>query len=181
MRVRSVAAALLLGLALTACSDDAGEPSVLPSLDASPTSTTSAPEPTPTGINAATPEGAAEFARYFYSQVELAYKQRDPEIVSRLSAPGCVACERFVASIARLRDNNERSEGLVYGILFAQAPGNDGTEARVDVIYSGPEVVRYDAQGQEINREAAAVNAEEQVNLVRSEAGTWLVAEILST
>jgi hypothetical protein len=182
MRVRSLAAGLVLVLGLVACSDDPGEPSALPTLGSSPSASASPePEATPTGMNAPTPEGAAEFARHFYSQVELAYQRKDPNLIQRLSAPGCVACERFVASVSRLRDNDERVEGLLYEISFAQAPATHGKEARVDVIYDGPEVVRYDSEGRVVNREPGAVKAEEQVNLVRSPSGGWLVAEILST
>jgi hypothetical protein len=180
MGLRAVASVVALTAALVGCAREPQAPSTLPSLTAAPSPTPSA-TPTPSAISAATPEGAVEFARYFYGQVELAYARKDPELVSRLSADGCSACERFVASISRLRDRNERTEGLIYDISFAQAPATDGTKARVDVIYSGPEVIRYDSHGQVVNREPAAVNAEEQVNLVRSPAGGWLVAEILRT
>lgn len=165
---------------LAGCAGDGERPPALPPLTATPSPSPSV-EAAPTGIAAPTPEGAAEFVRYFYAQVELGYQRKDPNLVARLSAPGCSACARFVSSITRLRANNERVEGLVYDITFAAAPATDGLVARVDIIYNGPEVVRYDATGQVVNREPAAAGAEEQVDLVEAPAGGWLVAEILRT
>ncbi len=178
MGLRAVTVVAVCAALAAGCSSDPQLPSTLPALTGDPSAVPTV-SPLPSAISAPTPEGATEFARYFYAQVEQAYTRRDPALISRLSAPGCKACERFVTSVTRLRDRDERTEGLVYNISFAQAPATDGKEARVDVIYSGPEVVRYDSQGQVVNREPAAVNTEEQVNLIRSPSGGWLVAEIL--
>ena len=162
------------------CAGDLERAPTLPPLTVTPSASPSA-QPTPTGIDAPTPEGATAFARYFYGQVELAYQRRDPDLVRRLSAPGCETCELFVASITRLRDADERTVGLVYDITVATAPGTDGVSARVDIIYSGPEVVRFDGRNQVVNREPPAVSVKEQVDLVQAPSGGWLVAEILRT
>lgn len=108
----------------------------------------------------------------------MAYQLRDPAMIAALSAPGCSACERFIASVSRLRERNERTVGLVYRIVDAVASPMDADTARVDVIYDGPEVVRYDSSGNVVNREAAAVKAAEQVNLVRAPDG-WRVQGVL--
>jgi hypothetical protein len=135
------------------------------------------PDPTPTGINAPTPEGAGAFARYFYAQVELAYERKDPELVSRLSAPGCETCDAFVETLVDVRQMGHRYEGVEYEIRFAEAPGFEGDEARVTVIYDGPAVVRYDAGGAVIDTEPAVESFEEEVSLVRS-GDSWLVQEV---
>lgn len=178
MRVRLGTALLAAALVTSACSDD--EPAAGPTLppitetpSASPT-----PEAIPTEATVATPEGAAEFARYFYAQVERAYAEKEPRYIQELSAPGCSACERFVASVTQLRDEDQRSEGLLYEIVSAEAPALSGETARVDVVYNGPEVIRYDAQDNVINREPAADLVNEQVELVQ-EGGAWLVTEVL--
>lgn len=178
MGVRTVSAVLLLALSVSACSDDPGEPSALPTLDPSPTASASVePEPAPTGIDAPTPEGAAEFARFFYSQVELAYSQKDPTLVERLSAPGCTTCQAFIDTLVDIRDSGDRYEGVQYEITFAEAPALEGDEARVTIIYNGPEVVRYDPTGRVLATEPAVQGFEEELGLVRS-GDSWLVAEL---
>lgn len=180
VRVGVVAAGVVMFAAVSGCSGDVEKPSTLPPLTSLPSSSPDR-QPAPAGVNAPTPQGATEFVRYFYAQVELAYQRKDPALVEVLSADGCLACQRFVASITRLRDEDQRTEGLLYDITSAAAPATDGTSARVDVIYNGPEVVRYGAGNQVVNREPPAVNVEEQVNLAQAPSGGWLVAEILRT
>lgn len=178
MRARLVPALMILALALSACSGGEGDasPTIAPVTDApspSPIPTTREVQP-PTE---ATPEGAAEFVRYFYDQVEKAYAARDPALVEALAAPGCSACERFVTSISSLRDNNQRTEGLVYELLSVVTPPFEGDRARVDVVYNGPEVVRYASDGSVVNREPAAEFVNEQVDVERAN-GRWTVLEV---
>jgi hypothetical protein len=181
-RSSAVAACLLVSVVLSGCADDEPGPTALPSVSpgasASP-SVTAAPGPVavPVAAQAATPKGAAEFARFFYAEVERAYEERDPEIVARLGAPGCEACGRFVASLTSSRDNDERVEGAVYEITFAEAPEVVNDRTVVAVIYDGPEAVRYSAEGAVIDREPAVAGFEEELLLVRSGL-SWLVEEV---
>lgn len=55
-----------------------------------------------------TPAGAAAFARYFYEQLRPAYDARDPSALAAMSAPGCEACARYVASVTTARDQRQR-------------------------------------------------------------------------
>lgn len=171
----------VLSVALLGCSDPQEGLSRLPPLSPRPSpSPTPSPSasPTvsavPTAAQAATPEGAAAFARFWYAEIERAFVERDPEIVRRLSAPGCAACSRFVASLTNLRDNNERTEGVVYMIVAAEAQAISGNTTRVAVVYNGPPTVRYDASGQVIRREPAATMVAEELGLIRS-GESWLV------
>lgn len=181
MRARLVPALAALAVLAAGCSGGGdGEASpTLPPITEAPSESPSAAA-VPSEATAATPEGAAAFVRFFYAQVEKAYRSKDPELVSALALPGCSACERFETSISSLRDEGQRTEGLIYDIVTSVAPPIDGDAARVDVVYNGPEVVRYDAAGNVVNREPAAEFVNEQVDL-RMVDGSWRVVEVTRT
>ncbi len=164
---------------LTGCSSEAGQPRSLPPVDTTPNSTPRAPATAavPTSAQASTPQAAAQFARFFYAEVERAYREKDPEIVRRLSAPGCVACSRFLESLTAIRDKGETVTPVVYEIVSAEAPAISGREARVDVIYNSPAITRRDRTDAVIAREPGVKNFEEQVTLVRGGSG-WLVRAV---
>jgi hypothetical protein len=174
---------VLTAALLSGCNSDAAEPAPLPSVDASGLAESSpSPSPSPTPAVEAvppaaqepTPDGAAAFARFFYAAVTRGYAEKDPEVVQQLSAPGCSACERFVASMTALRDDGETVTPVVYNIVSAEAPGFDGTKARVDVMYNSPEIVRRDRSGNIIRTEPDVTGFLEQLTLVRGPSG-WLV------
>lgn len=177
MGMRRNVAVVLVVAGIAACASPSAKPKVLPSF--SPAATSGGAPATALSTKTAappTPQGAVAFARYWYSQVELAYAKRDPMLIQRLSAPGCTACERYVRSISEARDKNQRVVGVMFHITLAEAPALIGGKARVDVIYDGPITHRYDSQGKEVHSERAVHNFEEQLDLVRS-GSTWLVAE----
>lgn len=181
MRARLGAALLVLSLGAAGCSSGE-EPEAGPTLPP----VTEAPSPTPDAdavpsqATEATPEGAAEFARFFYSQVERAYVEKEPRYISELAADGCVACESFVESVSQLRDEGQRIVGATYEIVSAEAPPVAGDTARVDVVYNGPEAVRYDSGNNVLNREPALTFANEQVNLILVD-GSWRVQEVIAS
>jgi predicted lipid-binding transport protein (Tim44 family) len=177
MGLRAVASVVSVTAALVGCASEPQAPSTLPSLTAAPSPTPSA-TPTPSAISAGTPEGAAEFARYWYQQVELAYAKKDPEILEGLSAPTCKACQAFRESVAQLQREGGRVEGLRFELRAAETRPFTGDTAVVDVVYDAPETVSYDANGAVDLREPAIKFAEESVRLVRSTTGSWLVADI---
>lgn len=176
MRVRRVGLLAVLCAALVACSGGGGKAVVLPKISASSPASAS-PDPVPTAAKAPTPEGAAAFARFFYARVTEAFAAKDPSLLAVLSEPGCKTCQRYLASLTRLRDRNERVTPVVFQILFAEAPSNNGMTARVDVQYNAPATTRYDSSGRVIYQEKAAARVNETVELVRR-AGAWKIAEI---
>jgi hypothetical protein len=131
----------------------------------------------PPAAQEATPEGAAAFARFFYSEVSRGYANKDPEIVRRLSAPGCKACERFIASMTALRDDAQTVTPVVYNITAAESPEITGAQARVDVMYDSPEVVSRDRSGAVLFTEPEVSGFLEQMTLARGPSG-WLVQEL---
>src|SRR5690242_17925952 len=97
--------------ALSACAGSSGEPQTAPPVSTSPASALS-PSPAageiPAEAKVANSAGAEAFAKFFYTQVKLAYQAKNPDLVRAISAAGCASCERYVQSITKLRDNNER-------------------------------------------------------------------------
>jgi hypothetical protein len=174
---RSRTAATLAAVLLSAgCSSEPEKPRALPSVS-SVSASPSASAAVPPSAQAATPQGAAAFARFWYSQLTAAFEARDPSPVARLSAPGCTACETYIASLTSLRDDNERVE-FDLQVVAATAPEDEtGPETQVAVIYNSKGSVRYDATGAVIAREPARTNAEQTLTLVRVDEG-WKVREV---
>ncbi len=169
---------LVLAL-LAGCSQDDPPASTLPPLSVAPSPSAPSAEPVPTAAQAATPQGAAEFARFFYGEIVQAFKARDPDRIAILSASDCEACQAYVDSLTSLRDENE-SVRFDIVVVAAEAPGGDTTNtARVTVIYNSEGSIRYNANGTEIAREPARRNAEQTLTLVRT-GGTWKVQEVTS-
>jgi len=181
---RAAVLAMLVAAWLTGCSSEAAEPPRLPTVSTSPTgeptpSPNSVPAAVPPAALEATPQGAAAFARFFYSEVTRGYAEKDPEIIRRISAPGCSACERFIASMTAMRDEGETSTPVIYHIIGAEAPAFDGPRARVDVLYDSPEITARDKSGKVLYTEPKVTMFEEQLTLVRASSG-WLVQEVRS-
>jgi hypothetical protein len=179
-------ARLLLAVALSGglagCAEDPEQPSTLPPLTAAPSVSPSAgTEPIPSGVDAPTPDGASAFARYWYTQIEQAFVTKNPELISRLSAPDCQACARYVSSVTGLRDRNERVDPFEYMIISAEAPGIElGAETvNVTVLFNTDKTVFYNAQDEVILTEAALVDAEETLVLVRQD-GAWSVQKVVA-
>lgn len=183
LRVRWGAALVVLA-AVTACGEVEPGAASLPPVSAAPSVAASVPAspsaaPVPSAAQAATPQGAAEFARFFYAEVERAYAETDPAIIERLSAPGCQACEHFIRTLKITRDAGERYEGLTHELLLVEAPAATGPTVAVTVVYNAPSVTLQAADGSVMAREAAVHNHEQQVDLLRSDQ-SWLVQEVRS-
>jgi predicted lipid-binding transport protein (Tim44 family) len=181
--MRRAALVVLLAALLAGCNSEASEPAPLPKVSASGTAEAS-PSPSPTAAvppaaQAATPQGASAFARFFYAEVQRAFAEKDPEIIGRLSAPGCKTCDLFVASLTRLRDEEESASPVIYDVLYAETPGFSGPEAVVEVRYNSPANVRKDKSGAVISTEPEVRDVQEQMVLTRAADG-WLVKELLA-
>jgi hypothetical protein len=181
--MRALALALAATGALAACGGSSGGARTLPAVTSSPAASPSATAPAvaavPAEATAATSAGAEAFAKFFYAQVQRAFEAKDPEIVRVLGAPGCGACDAYVASITKLRDNNERVEGYALTVFDAIAPAVTGPRARVDVSWTAPVVKRLDANGKVIRTEGPFRRVNEQVELLRS-GDQWRVQAIKS-
>lgn len=179
--------ALALTLAATAalvsaCGGSSGEPRTAPPVS-TPSAATSSPTPAAAGVpaeaKAPTSAGAEAFAKFFYTQIKLAYETKNPDLVRAISAPGCVSCGRYIDSVTKLRDNNERMSDYALTVLLAVAPAVTDNTARVDVSWSSPQVVRYDASGKVLDREGPFTRVDDEFKLVRGGDG-WLVSQVKS-
>ncbi|MCA1712219.1 MAG: hypothetical protein LC789_11525 [Actinobacteria bacterium] len=180
--MRAVAGwAVVAALTLTGCGgSSAEEPQSLPTLE----SVAASPSPSPSAVVAVppeaageTPQAAAEFAKFFYKQVERAFATKNPGLISRLSLPTCETCAVYVESLTELRDNNESVEGGHFTVTSAVSPGaiNGVTPVDVSVNFSGS--VRKDSSGKVIEQEEPMNRVEEELQLKRS-SGVWIIAEI---
>lgn len=169
MRARLLTPLLIVAALAAGCGEDEEQPRALPSVAASSkTAPSPTPAPVPTEAQAETPQGAAQFARFFYAEVQRAYELEDPEIVETLSSSECQACRRFIASLTAIRDEGETVTPVRYDIVAAEAPALTGPEVRVDVIYDSPKIIRKEADGAMISTEPGVKNYQEQLLLVRS-------------
>jgi hypothetical protein len=177
--MRALALTLAAVAAVSACGGSSGEPRTALPVSASPTaSPTPAAGAVPPDAKAADKEGAAAFARFFYAQTVVAFANKNPDLIKAISAPGCSACENYVRSLTKLRDNKERVDNFSVTVTSALVPSVTASAARVDVSWTSPEIaIRYDAAGKEIFRDGPYKRVDDQVNLVRQRDG-WLVAAI---
>lgn len=178
MRARLVTALLVLSLGAAACGGE--EPAAGPTLPP----VTEAPSPTPEveavpGEAAeATPEGAAEFARFFYAEVARGFQTANPDLVSELSADDCQTCLQYIDSIQAVKEQGWRAEGGDFDILFAVAPAIEGDTATVDVGWNFAPVNYLDTDGNVAETGPPVDGVEEQLTLARN-GESWQVTEIL--
>jgi thiol-disulfide isomerase/thioredoxin len=177
--MRALALTLAAVAAVSACGGSSGGPRTAPPVSTSPAAVASptAAAGVPTQAKAADTAGATAFAKFFYAQTVVAFSTNNPELIQAISAPGCTACKNYIDSLTRLRDNNERVENFEVNIIDAVTPTVTGPTARVDVSFSAPQAIRYDASGKVILRDGPYKRIDESVDLVRS-GDAWLVKEI---
>ena len=183
--MRVLALTLAAVAAVSGCGGSSGDkPRTLPAVTASSSPSpsaggTAAASDVPAEAQAPTSAGAEAFARFFYTETKRAFESKNPDLIKAISAPGCTSCDNYIASITLLRDNNERVENFTVTVLSAVAPALAGSTARVDVSWSSPEVLRYDASGKVIMREGPFKRVDDQMNLVRR-GDSWVIAQLKS-
>jgi hypothetical protein len=158
----------------------AGQPRTLPAVTAT-TSPSAAASVAPTGIQAPTPEGATEFAKFFYAQITRAFATKNPKLVQDISLPTCKTCGLYRKSVTLVRDRNQLVTGGVFAVTFAAAPATEAmATARVDVGWNFSGATFYDKTGRVVERHAPQRGVEEQVRLLR-QGDHWMVAEVTRT
>lgn len=171
---------MFLCVLVTGCSGGSDKTVTLPTLTPSETAASASPSAVPSAAIAATPQGAAAFARYFYQQIEQAFAKQDPSLIAALSDASCQTCNNYIRSVTTLRDERQRIEGkLVFTILLAEAPATDGKTARVDVIWSTPANKRYDSAGRLIHSQEPLSRVEETLELRRA-GHSWMVQQVVA-
>jgi hypothetical protein len=142
------AAALSLGvLLLSGCSGGSEPgPSTLPTL--SPTPTPSATlAPIPPAATALTPQGADAFVRYFFDQMNIAFRTSNASLIGSLSTPACFTCQNYVVSLRDRKRNGQFYVADTFAVTDVAAAPPEGTRTSVDVIGTLPARNSVDAQG----------------------------------
>jgi hypothetical protein len=100
---RSAVVVLVFVAALASgCTGGSGDkPTVLPTVSALPT--TSTPAPIPPQATAATSLGADAFVRFYFTELNRAFRRSAPELVAALSAPGCTTCNNYAKALSASR------------------------------------------------------------------------------
>jgi hypothetical protein len=173
--MRALALTLAAVAAVSACGGSSGEPRTAPPVSTSPAA---AATPTPTGINAPGPQGAAAFATFFYGEIQRAFETGDVSMLQTYSGPECQSCKNFIDSVKGTYGAGGRVEGYRISIVTAVAPADTGATARVDVVRNSTESIEYDKSGKVVDRAPGHQGIEEQMNLVRI-GSSWRVAKII--
>jgi thiol-disulfide isomerase/thioredoxin len=183
VRVRWLSVLVLPVLALTACgSDDDPPAATLPPISSSTPTPTATPSAIPTEATAATPEGAAEFVRFFYERVERAYATKNPSLIEALTTPACDTCRRVTDAVAQLQTENASVSNYRLDVVDVAVPAVSGDMPQVNatVVLNITEFVRLDAAGNETARQPARSNAVQDLVLVRPDGEQWRVQSVTS-
>lgn len=180
MRAHLASGLLALGLGVAACSggDDVTAPPLPPITEAPSASPSPTAEPVPSEATAATPEGAAEFVRAWFEELNNAAGSGETAGVTRLSDPGCATCSSFIQSIASLYDAGGLIEGGEFSVTTVEAQPVDGAsgEARVLVIYDVSPTRQVGAQGETL-LEVDALTGEAGDLVLRHSGDSWTMRE----
>lgn len=187
MRASGLAGVLAASLVLAGCSNDAdGDPApslapVTPSSSASPSATAGGgATDVPAEAQAATPEGAAAFGRFFYDSVEQSFRTLDASTLRAISDPACEICMRYINSVESFARDGYTVEGNDITITDAIAPAGDmSQEARATVFYRNTAGRVLDASGAVVLEEPARDNVVVELVLERADE-SWTVTEVRS-
>lgn len=181
-------AAVVLGLALvllaSGCSDDGGASPTLPPITASLTVSASAtPSPTASATLSAapfpnTPQGAAAFARVVYAEIDRAYASRNEEILRAIFEPGCTACNNYIGTIERMKEDSLTFTGGTSVVLSAETPGGQTGLVTVSTRSDYKGIIFRDPAGKVVASEPAG-EVQDQMTL-RRVGDSWTVAQISS-
>lgn len=163
--IRTMRAGLVLslvtGLALSGCSSSAAKapprafstPSASATPAASPTpSATATPTPTtlatvPAAARPVTPQGAAAFVKFFFQQVDRAFKLPDSTVLLRWSTSNCKTCSNFAGAAVRLqKDKTHLAEDAIL-VRSAEAAPVEAGRSLVDVYADFPITREVDGRG----------------------------------
>lgn len=164
-------AAVVAGLALVACSSDP-EPDPLPPVP------TSSPSPVvlplPSEAAAATPQGAAAFARYYFDLINQGLTSGNASQARAVSDSGCGGCQNLIGAIEEEPTPGERIQGGLFKILSAESPPLEAGTVIVELQYSVSEVQVLDVNGGTLRTTPASGPSNGQIRLKRT-GQSWMV------
>jgi hypothetical protein len=147
----------------------------VPTTSASPTATKSqVTDPNiPQAARAHSPAGAEAFVRYFYSQLNIAWRKPEPGLISSLSAPTCKTCAAIDGSAVDLASKHQHYQGDAFVIASVASIG----ESEVLVVGEQPKGAVVDSSGSVVKSKTKAQKSKFAASLEWSSSG-WRIKEI---
>ena len=172
------AAALSLGTLLVAgCSGGSDPaPSTLPTLTSTPSPTVTL-APVPPAATALTPQGADAFVRYFFDQMNVAFRTSNASLIDALSTPACITCNNYEKALTEASKAGHFLNGDSFKISAVAAAPPEVDHSAVDVIGSLPARDVVDAQGK-VSEHIAATSRFYFIVTVKRRANMWTVSDI---
>lgn len=181
MNGRLLGVGLLTAVLVAACGSEPESPRPLPPVSPAASPSASAAPEVPAQARAATPQGAAAFARFWFDALNRAAATGDTAELRALSTSACTACTRFADSIDFLYSQGG-IRGGVFSLVAAEAPpiepGDD--EAAVTVVYNVTATEQLAADGSVSKRIEPLNNVSGEMTLRRAGDG-WLAAELVTS
>lgn len=148
MKVRLVALVPVLAAVLAGCSaEEAPRPEPLPSAPSPSPSPSPVALEVPPSAQAATPQGAAAFARYYLEVLHAAFVSGEVEALRAISHPECSTCSNFIRVTQEDEAAGKSFRGGEYTVLFAEATETAPGDALIDLSYDRAPAMTRDAQG----------------------------------
>ena len=172
------AATLAVGaLLLSGCSggSDPG-PSTLPTLSSTPTPTATL-APIPPAATALTPQGADAFVRYFFDQMNVAFRTSNASLIDALSTPACTTCNNYEKALEAAKQKGHFLSGPSFAITAVAASPPDARGSTADVIGKIPARDSVDAAGKVLAHLGAQPRFYFLVTVIRRD-GSWVVDDI---
>ena len=168
MGVRAGCWLLALTALVSACSSEEppGALPPVPSVDESSSPRSNSPAALPSAAALETSQGAAAFATHFLTVVGDAYERADPDLVRRLSDPGCEGCNVLIAGIQSLRADGQVRVGGGYEVVSAVTPALTSKDTVVDVVYRRRAGQVVTADGGIVATAPAVLETEAQVRVL---------------
>jgi hypothetical protein len=107
-----------------------------------------------------------------------AFLTADASDLEALSAPECEGCQAYIDSVRRIQAEGQRATGVDFQVVFAEAPGFEGTDARVDVIYNATPARILAADGSVVFEEPATQGNEVELGLTLA-GSQWTVTRLV--
>lgn len=133
---------------------------------APPTTATSAPSPTtsvdpvlakiPAAARPETIEGAAAYTKYYFSQLNAAFKTGDPSILLGLSSAACKTCAALSNGVADVAKAGRHYGGDLTDVNYASATEFSATTRRVLVDLNQRAVPVLDRSGRAVDKTRSA-------------------------
>lgn len=174
---RMSAALALSVLVSTGCSGGSDTPpSTLPTLSSTPSPTPTV-EPVPSAATAETPDGADAFVRYFFAQMNIAFREARPELITALAQPTCRTCKRLADSLEKSRLKGELLNGDTFTVQATAATAVSASRGTVTVAGDLPARDATDSTGRVTRKIAAQGHFAFDVNIVWT-LDRWLVDQM---